>query len=89
MRSGEIPTPFLCAKAPAVFEGTGKDIDVLPKRGTIYPSDQANFKVSAAVCALNRSPVVGLYMNKIHTPKDTVFDEENIALLLDVFAPRA
>ena len=79
----------LCAKAPAVFEGTGKDIDVLPKRGTIYPSDQANFKVSAAVCALNRSPIVGLYMNKIHTPKDTVFDEGNIALLLDVFAPRA
>ena len=79
----------LRARTPALFEGTGKDIDVCPKRGTIYPSDQANFKTSVAVCALNYKRGVGLYMDKIHTPKDTVFDERNIALLLDAFAPRA
>jgi hypothetical protein len=79
----------LRARMPALLAGSGKDADVCPKRGTVYPSDQANFKTSAAVCALNKSPLVGLYMNKIHTPKDTVFDEKNIALLLDAFAPEA
>ncbi|MBO6052746.1 MAG: M28 family peptidase [Clostridia bacterium] len=79
----------LRARMPALLSESGKDTDVCPKRGTVYPSDQASFKTSVAVCALNKSPLVGLYMNKIHTPKDTVFDERNIALLLDTFAPEA
>ena len=78
----------LRARMPALAAAYGKDADVCPKRGTIYPSDQANFITSAAVCALNRSPVVGLYMNRIHTPKDTVFDERNVSVLLDAFAPQ-
>lgn len=46
-----------------------------------YPSDQANFPVSIAVAAMNRNKLVGLYMNRIHTEKDTIFDRENISLL--------
>ena len=54
----------------------------------IYPSDQMNFKKTIAVASLNKSrnPLIGYYMNRIHTPKDTVFDENNIALLTDLFA---
>lgn len=48
----------------------------------LYPSDQANFPVSAAVAALNRGKV-GLYMNRIHTARDTVFDARNIRLLCE------
>lgn len=77
----------LRAAVPALLEGTGKTAEVCPKKGSIYPSDQANFKTSVAVCSLNYSKVVGLYMDKIHTPKDTVFDERNIDLLLRAFAP--
>ncbi len=54
----------------------------------IYPSDQMNFKKYIAVAALKktRTPLVGYYMNRIHTPKDTVFEDENIAVLTELFA---
>ncbi len=73
--------------AEAAFAARGgKQVEVCPKKGTFYPSDQANFRRSAAVCALKRSRLVGLYMNKIHTPRDTVFDEENVAAITEAFA---
>ena len=37
--------------------------------------------MNMAVSAMNRNKLVGLYMNKIHTPRDTVFDETNIEFL--------
>jgi len=46
-----------------------------------YPSDQAQFKKGVGVCALKKKPFVGYYMNRIHTPKDTVLDEKNLELL--------
>lgn len=54
----------------------------------IYPSDQMNFKKYIAVAALKKTktPLIGYYMNRIHTPKDTVFDDRNIELLTDLFA---
>ena len=50
-----------------------------------YPSDQANFKTTVAVAALKKKPVIGYYMNKIHTVKDTVCEEENLAFLCEGF----
>ena len=59
-----------------------KDVQVV--RGfSMYPSDNANFKKGAGVCALKHKPIVGYYMDRIHTSKDTVLDEANIALLRD------
>ncbi len=54
---------------------------------TVYPSDQMNFKKSIAVAALKktRTKLVGYYMDRIHTPKDTVFDDRNIEVLADIF----
>ena len=72
-------------EAERIFAGTPRTCEVCPKKGTIYPSDQASFKTSAAVCALNESPRIGLYMDKIHTPKDTVFEEDNIRALIELF----
>ena len=48
-----------------------------------YPSDQVNFPVSAAVAALQKKPFFGLYMGRIHTARDTVFEEENIRYLCE------
>jgi len=42
-----------------------------------YPSDQGNFKKSIGVAAFRRC-ALGLYLGRIHTPKDTVMDEKNI-----------
>ena len=51
-------------------------------KGVFYPSDQRNFELGVGVAALNRTKRGGtLYMNKIHTTRDTVYDEENITFL--------
>ena len=56
-------------------------VDIASK-GIFYPSDQANFKAGVGVAALNYSKRLRtLYMDKIHTDKDRVFDEENISFL--------
>ena len=46
-----------------------------------YPSDQKHFKRGVGVCALKKKPVIGYYMDRIHTRKDTVLDEKNLELL--------
>lgn len=50
---------------------------------TLYPSDQANFKCTAAFAALKHKKFIGYYMDRIHTHKDTIFDENNIQLLTE------
>lgn len=46
-----------------------------------YPSDQAGFPVAIAVAALKHNKVFGYYMDRIHTKRDTVFEESNITFL--------
>lgn len=66
---------FPAAEEKAVYlESTAK---------AFYPSDQAKFPVNAAVAALNKHKLWGLYMDKIHTPKDRFFDTDNITFLRD------
>lgn len=48
---------------------------------TFYPSDQMNFPCYVAIAAFRRLPVLGYYLSRIHTPRDTVLDERNIAFL--------
>lgn len=50
-------------------------------KGVIYPSDQKHFPLGIGVSALKRTEKGLLYTDKIHTPKDTVFEEENIDYL--------
>ncbi len=48
-----------------------------------YPSDQAKFKKGVGVAAFRKTKGGMLYMNKIHTGKDTVYRRENIDFLVD------
>lgn len=50
---------------------------------TLYPSDQANFKCSIGVAAFKKNKLFGYYLDRIHTPKDTIFDEKNIAFIIE------
>lgn len=51
-------------------------------KGVFYPSDQANYPIGIGVAALKKSEKFGfLYMDKIHTKRDTVCREENIEFL--------
>ncbi|MGN1443993.1 MAG: M28 family metallopeptidase [Acutalibacteraceae bacterium] len=48
-----------------------------------YPSDQMQFPVSIAVAALKRKKGIGLYLDRIHTKRDTVFDKSNIEYICE------
>ena len=53
-------------------------------KGVFYPSDQAKFQQGIGVAALKKSKHRGiLYMDRIHTKRDTVYREENIAFLAE------
>lgn len=66
------------------FEPTqNKSILFTKAEKTYYPSDQVGFKTSVAVAALKHKRIIGYYMDRIHTSKDTVFDKENIKLLCE------
>lgn len=49
-----------------------------PLEESRFPSDQRNFKQGMGVCACRRGPRIGYYCAKIHTPRDTRCDQENI-----------
>lgn len=52
-------------------------------KGFVYPSDQVNFKCGVGIVALNKTQKGLLYLDKVHTKKDTVYREENIAYLVE------
>ena len=58
-----------------------KSIAIREKGFSYYPSDQANFPLGVGIAALNRSQWAGLYLSRIHTPKDTILEETNINIL--------
>ncbi len=55
-------------------------VEVISK-GVFYPSDQANFARGVGVAALKKTKGGLLYMDRIHTKRDTVYEEGNIELL--------
>ena len=57
-------------------------VDIAEKK-VFYPSDQASFVNGVGVAALKKSKGGILYMDRIHTGKDTVFEEKNIAYLVE------
>ncbi len=70
-------------KVGTAFAAEDKTIMVEKGEKVFYPSDQVHFKYNVAVAALKHKKIIGYYMDRIHTPKDTVFDERNIRLLSD------
>lgn len=46
-----------------------------------YPSDQAKFPMCIAIAALKFKKFPGYYMDRIHTKRDTVLDDQNIEML--------
>ncbi len=64
------------------FASTDEVTATVYTKGIFYPSDQMNFKQGVGVAALKKAKKSGvLYMDRIHTHKDTVYREENIAFL--------
>jgi len=72
--------------AEDVLSEYGKHAIVTGTFGTVYPSDQAAFNKYLAIAALKKSrcPLIGYYMDKIHTKNDTHFDENNITAICTI-----
>ena len=75
-------TDFADKLAAAFKSNETYTVDITTK-GAFYPSDQRNFERGIGVSALNKTEGGLLYMNKIHTKRDTVYDEANIEFLKD------
>lgn len=61
----------------------GKEVLVEKASNTLYPSDQANFPVGVGVAAMKKKKGIGLYIDRIHTKKDTVLMQENLDCLVE------
>lgn len=59
----------------------GKTVHFFKASTTLYPSDQMGFSKAVAVAALKKAPVLGLYMDRIHTWRDTRWDPRNMDFL--------
>ncbi len=71
-----------CEAIAAAFK-TNESVTVeVTDRGVFYPSDQVCFPCGVGVASLKRMKRLKLlYMDRIHTNRDTVYREENIAFL--------
>ena len=68
----------------AAFPGTDeKTVHMEKSSSAMYPSDQAGFPLSVAVAAMKKLPLLGLYLDRIHTGRDRSFDERNIEYLCE------
>lgn len=57
-----------------------KTVSLREKGFSAYPSDQANFPYGVGIAAL-KTGKWGLYLDKIHTKRDTTLDETNVNIL--------
>ena len=67
----------------AAFPATDTYRVEVVSKGVFYPSDQGNFVRGVGVAALKTSKRGLLYMDRIHTLNDTVYEEGNIAYLTE------
>ena len=70
------------ALAQAFSSTQEKQACIVGPLGGFYPSDQIQFPCGVGVAAMNKAPLLGLYMSRIHTARDTVCDERNFAFLV-------
>lgn len=71
----------LANKLNSAFLGDGKIKCEVVTKGVFYPSDQASFKLGVGVAAFRKTKNGLLYLNRIHTKKDTVYEQKNIDFL--------
>ena len=81
IRSKKARTTYGEAIEAAFGPAAEKTIRLEKSATTLYPSDQLQFPCHVAVAAMKRARFIGLYLDRIHTKHDTVFDARNIEYL--------
>ena len=75
--------PYISKLREAFTENEHCKVEIHDKN-VFYPSDQSNFKQGIGVAALKQFKSTKiLYMDRIHTKRDTVYREENISFLTE------
>ena len=75
-------TDYLGALETAFASDERMTVDIAT-RGVFYPSDQMAFPLGVGVAAMKRTRGGIYYMDRIHTRRDTVYREENIAFAVE------
>lgn len=75
LRKGEIKHRAAIEKA---FESKDNFKVEIADKNVFYPSDQVNFPCGVGVASLRSTKKGLLYMNRIHTSRDVIYQEENI-----------
>lgn len=64
----------------ACKEYGNKSVSIRESGFSYYPSDQCNFPYGVGFSAFHKGKYVGLYLDRIHTKRDTILEEENIRI---------
>lgn len=83
VQSGKARKAYGAALRAAFAPAGSKDVCFESGWTAFYPSDQMNFPVAVGAAAMRKKKLLGLYMGRIHTPRDTVLQEENISFLAE------
>lgn len=66
----------------AFVPAEGKTVELCDAGKAFYPSDQSCFSLSVALAAFKKTRCGLLYLDRIHTRRDTQFDETNLTMLV-------
>lgn len=61
-----------------------RKIVYFPSKTMFFPSDHMNFRCGIGVAAFRKNRVWGYYLGRIHTRRDRILNEKNIAALSDM-----
>ncbi len=70
----------------AIISSEEKTVVIDKAIKTLYPSDQMGFPMNIGVAAFKKNKLIGYYIDRIHTKRDTIFQKENIEFLSDRFS---
>lgn len=62
---------------------TGRELHIFPMETSAGSSDHKSFETSSVIYACNVKKGIGFYCDKIHTSKDTICDQGNLAFIAD------
>ncbi len=67
----------------AVAEACGLPVVFRPMEKSNFSSDQAQFKKGIGICACRKGRRIGWYCSRIHTKRDTEYDEATLCAVVD------
>ena len=81
--SKKLPAEYAEKLRAAFTENEAFSVRIESAKKVNYTSDQKHFPISVAAAAMKKKKWLGLYMDRIHTSKDTICAPENIEYVVE------